>query len=250
MSKRVRVLMLKEWREALKSSKTIWIGTVALPALFLGFSVYLMLTLGDLNDADIENVRHLVGALFNLPLLYFMMFPMVIPISVAVSAIIGEKEQKSLEPLLATPLTTYELFLGKALASIVPAVGVTWMAFGLFGLFMKLLLPPQVVTLALGEFGTAWLLTIFLFTPLTSLLMAAASMMIATRVSDVRAAYQLSSFVMLPILLPAIFFATQQALTNVSFIVVLSGAILLFDLVLLSFAVKLFRREEILTRWR
>ncbi len=249
MSQRVRVLMLKEWREVLKSSKTIWIGTIALPALFLGFSVYLMLTLGDLHDTDMENLAHLVGALFNLPLLYFMMFPMVIPISVAVYAIIGEKEQKSLEPLLATPLTISELFLGKALASVIPAVGVTWAAFGLFGLFMKLLLPPPVVTRALGEFGTAWLLTILLFTPLTAVLMATASMIIATRVSDVRAAYQLSSFVMLPILLPAIFFATQQALTNVTLIAALCGAIFLFDVVLLSVAVKLFRREEILTRW-
>jgi ABC-2 type transport system permease protein len=242
--------MLKEWREVLKSSKTIWIGTIALPVLFLGFSVYLLLTLGDLNDTDSESLRHLVGALFNLPLLYFMMFPMVIPISVAVYAIIGEKEQKSLEPLLATPLTTYELFLGKALASVVPAVGVTWVAFGLFGLFVQLFLPPQTVVFALGEFGVAWLLAILLFTPLTSVLVATASMIIATRVSDVRAAYQLSSFVMLPILLPAIFFATQQALTNIAFIAVLCGAIFLFDLVLLGVAVKLFQREEVFIRWR
>ena len=58
--------------------------------------------------------------LINQFLLIFMMMPLIIPTSIAAYSIVGEKTTRSLEPLLATPLTNTELYIGKAVAATLP----------------------------------------------------------------------------------------------------------------------------------
>ena len=64
--------------------------------------------------------------LINEFLLLFMMMPLIIPITIAAYSIVGEKTTRSLEPLLATPITTAELLIGKGLAAAIPAIAATW----------------------------------------------------------------------------------------------------------------------------
>jgi ABC-type Na+ efflux pump permease subunit len=120
--KRTWVVMRKEWREAFRGGKTIWIGTIAIPLILLGASLFQLFSVSDLRAVSPEELPQVVGVLLLIPLLYFMMFPLVIPHQIAIYAIMSEKEQKSLEPLLATPLRTSELFLAKMLASVLPAL--------------------------------------------------------------------------------------------------------------------------------
>lgn len=248
--KRVRVLIIKEWREAFKGGKTFWIGTVALPLVLLGVSFFPFLRVGDLSRIPAEELSKMVGVLFVVPLLYFLMFPLVIPHSIAIYAITSEKEQKSLEPLLATPLRTAELFLAKTLASVLPAVGITWAAFGLFLVVIKALLPENVLVLAWQQFSLLWGMALGLFAPLAATFMTLAAMAIATRVSDMRTAQLLSSFAMLPVLMSAFFLIFQETLSRPELLGLLSVGLLVLDLGLLALNVKLFGREEILTRWR
>jgi hypothetical protein len=148
--KRVRVVIVKEWREAFKGGKTVWIGTVAIPFILLGISLFQLFQISDFRNIPPEKLPEVVGALFLIPLLYFLMFPLVIPHSIAIYAVMSEKEQKSLEPLLATPLRTGELFLAKMFASVLPAVGITWVAFGLFLVVVQALLPQKRLRACLG----------------------------------------------------------------------------------------------------
>ena len=46
--------------------------------------------------------------------------PAYIPLSIATFIIIGEKQARSLEPVLAAPIRTVELLAGKAIAALVP----------------------------------------------------------------------------------------------------------------------------------
>ena len=62
----------------------------------------------------------------------FLMVPMTVATVVGANAFAGEKERKTLEPLLYTPLTDAELFAGKALAAFLPAVVATWATFALY----------------------------------------------------------------------------------------------------------------------
>ncbi|MFN4218278.1 MAG: ABC transporter permease [Candidatus Bipolaricaulia bacterium] len=248
--KRIKTVIVKEWREAFKGGKTVWIGTVAIPLILLGISFLQLFHLSDLRNIPREELPQVVGTLFLVPLLYFLMFPLVIPHSIAIYAIMSEKEQKSLEPLLATPLRTSELFLAKTLASVIPALVITWVAFGLFVVIVQFLLPPLVLELAWQQFSAIWLLTLGVFAPLAATFMTLAAMAIATRVSDVRTAQLLSSFAMLPVLMSAFFLIFQETVSRPELLGLLSAGLFVLNIGLLMLNVKLFRREEILTRWR
>jgi hypothetical protein len=80
--------------------------------------------------------------------------------------------------------------------------------------------------------------------------MTLASMAIATRVSDLRTAQLFSSFAMLPVLLSLFFLVFRQMLGRPALLGGLCVALLVLDVGLLWVNVKLFHREEILTRWR
>lgn len=247
---RVWVVVLKEWREALKGGKILWVGTVALPLILLGVSVYMLLNLGDLSALDDENLRLVLHKLFSVFLLYFMLFPMIIPNAISVYAIMSEKEQKSLEPLLATPLQTWELFLAKVLSAVLPAVVITWATFGVFVILVSQMLSVEIWTIVWEDFGTAALVTLVLFAPLASVFVTMTSMAIATRTNDARSAQLLSSFVILPLALWALVSIHQNTLLQPANLAGLSLLVFGLDLILLKIAVKLFQREEILTRWR
>ena len=45
----------------------------------------------------------------------FLMMPLMVPVTIAAYSIVGEKVTHSLEPLLATPITTTQLLLGQGI---------------------------------------------------------------------------------------------------------------------------------------
>ena len=51
----------------------------------------------------------------------------------------GEKERKTIEALLATPISDSELLLGKILVSFIPAMLVTFMSFGVYALVVDVI---------------------------------------------------------------------------------------------------------------
>jgi ABC-type transport system involved in multi-copper enzyme maturation permease subunit len=62
----------------------------------------------------------------------FLLMPVFVPILISSQSVAGEKERRTLEPLLAAPVSASELLLGKSLASVVPAVAITWLSFAAF----------------------------------------------------------------------------------------------------------------------
>jgi len=236
---RISVLLIKEWRESLRN-KMVLFGVLFLPLFFVGFSVYMVVEGGGSEDPVAQIV------LFNTSLMYFLLLPAIIPLAIAVYSIVGEKEGATLEPLLATPISDSELFLGKALASVIPALAVNWISFGLFLGVTRLLagsVPLQTLT-------APWFASIFGLSPLLALFSVLVTMLVSSRASDARAAYQFSSFAILPGIIPLIVYSSRKTLVNLA-LVGLEGAVLLVASgILLYFAIRLFRREQILTRWK
>jgi ABC-2 type transport system permease protein len=62
----------------------------------------------------------------------FLIMPTLLTSIIAAYSIIGGKNGRTLETLLAKPIRTWELLVGKALASIIPGVGLTWLAGAVF----------------------------------------------------------------------------------------------------------------------
>ena len=89
-----------------------------------------------------------------------------IAISFATFSIVDEKLSGSLEALLATPVRTWELLLGKALSGAVPALVITWVCAGVFILGVVGLGWGQLVNLVLTSSWLVW------FTPLLTLILA------------------------------------------------------------------------------
>jgi len=236
---RLRVLLLKEWRESMRN-KMVLFGVIFLPLVMVGMSVF-MLTVGEGSDDPAAQI-----ALFNTSLLYFMVLPAVIPLAIAVYSIVGEKEQTTLEPLLATPLSDRELFLGKALASVLPAVLINWISFGLFLAATRILAGEFL----LQTLTAPWLASIFGLSPLLALFSVGVTMIVSSRASDARAAYQFSSLAILPGLIPLIIYSSIQTLVDLRLVVLEGGVLIVAGAVVLWIAIRLFKREQILTRWK
>ncbi|MBU1050392.1 ABC transporter permease [Candidatus Bipolaricaulota bacterium] len=235
---RLKILLVKEWRESMRN-KMVLFGVILLPVFLVGTSIF-MITAAQDGD-PIEQI-----ILFNTALMYFLLLPTIIPLAIAVYSIVGEKEQTTLEPLLATPISDTELFLGKAMASVIPALIVNWASFGVFLLLIRVLVgdvPLQLLT-------APWLASIFGLSPLLALFSVGVTMIVSSRASDARAAYQFSSFAILPGLVPLIIYSTQKTLVDMRLIALEALLLIIVDVGVLYFAIKLFRREQILTRWK
>jgi ABC-2 type transport system permease protein len=163
--------------------------------------------------------------------------------SVAAHAVIGEKQARSLEPLLAT----FELLGAKVLGALMPAVGLTLASFALYFFGILLTAEPGVYRILLTPRALA---IVFLLGPLAALAALQLAVCVSSRVNDARSAQQIGALIILP--LSALLVAQlmgQVQLTN-SAILVAAVLLSLLNAVLMRIGISLFDRESILTRWK
>lgn len=179
---------------------------------------------------------------------YFVIIAAVLPTIIASYSFVGEKLEKSLEPLLATPTTDGELLFGKSLAAFIPCVGATYI-----GALIFVITIDAWSTINLGVFlvpNVYWAIIMGVVTPLACVLSVEANVLISSRVNDIRAAQQLGAFVILPIILVMVFASTVQTFPLVTLALILSGGLALADVVMFYLSKATFQREEILTKWK
>jgi len=181
-------------------------------------------------------------------MMLFMLVPVAIPVTIAAYSIVGEKTTHSLEPLLATPISTTELLLGKSLAAVIPGVLATYGAFGIFALGSWIMLANKILLTALLDLR--WLIAIFIVGPLIAILAVAFALMVSSRVNDPRVAEQISMVVILPVL--AGFFGQVAGIfvLNAQLISIVAVVMLILDVIMLYLTTRVFQRELILTRWK
>jgi ABC-type Na+ efflux pump permease subunit len=170
-----------------------------------------------------------------------------LPTLLASYSLVGEKIEKSLEPLLATPITDSELLLGKGIAAFIPSVGAIYISSIVF-----MALSDLVTHNTLGySFFPNWTigLILLLLVPLSAILSIEWSVIVSSRASDPRAAQIQSLFIALPLL--AIYVATEVGAISLDTktLLIISAIILVADVVLFFLSTKTFQREEILTKW-
>jgi len=181
-------------------------------------------------------------------MLLFMLIPVAIPGTIAAYSIVGEKVTRSLEPLLATPITTEELLLGKCLAAVIPAILATYAAFGIFAAGTWILVANKMLLMALLD--TRWLIAIFIVGPLLALLAVSFSLMVSSRVNDPRVAEQISMIIILPVLGGFFGQVAGMFVLNKAIISVVAVVMLALDILMVYLATRVFQREQILTRWK
>ena len=262
MSK-VKTIILKEWAEVFKNRRVL-LTTAFLPLFFTALPLTILYVgqgaggVGAPADmpaqfagfcpAGVSGDECLQVFFVSQFMILFMMLPMIIPVNIAAYSIVGEKTGRSLEPLLATPITTAELLIGKNLAAAVPAMIATWLGFGIYALGAALLVRSPVAFAAL--FDATWLLGVFVVGPLLAVLSVNFSLMVSSRVNEPRVAEQISALVILPVM--ALFVGQVAGVLFISrgLILVLAVVLAVLDAGLVRLTVRLFQRETILTRWK
>ncbi|NOH10243.1 MAG: ABC transporter permease subunit [Chloroflexi bacterium] len=263
---KIITLIRKEWSEVFKN-RMVFFAVAFMPILFTAIPLVMLYSMRgatdigslgfNLNELPPEfarvcgNLTEVECGQFLLMLqfmLLFLMLPVIIPVTIASYSIVGEKTTRTLEPLLATPITTIELLAGKALGAVIPAVVATIASFLIFAVGTAFLAISPAVALSL--FTPMWLLGIFVVSPLLSIAGVSIAVMISSRVNDPRAAEQLSALVILPVVTLFIGQTLGLVQLNQTLMIYIAMALLIIDVALLYFATQLFQRETILTRWK
>jgi ABC-2 type transport system permease protein len=185
--------------------------------------------------------------LFHQFALLLLMVPVVSATALATHAVIGEKQSKALEPLLATPISTLELLAAKALTPFLFALALTWIAAALYVAGVFAFGEPGVWQTALGP------RTFILFAivgPLIELATLQVSVIVSSRANDPRSAQQLTSLLILPITVVFIAQLMGGFVLQASTLLLGATGLLLLNGLLLVVGVRVFHRETILTRWK
>ena len=185
--------------------------------------------------------------MFNLILMIFIVVPATLPTIIATYSIVGEKNNRSLEPLLATPTTDGELLAGKIFSSFIPSMGSTYLAFVLGVVLLDIVLIPRVGYPPLPSL--IWILAILLVAPTACLMSVLACVLVSSKVSDVRAAQQLGGFVVMPVVVLMLGVLSGLLLLSPFTVIVFAIIYIIIDLGLFYFARAVFNRESILTKW-
>lgn len=239
------------WIIAAKDLKVIMrkrtvIYTVVLLPLLLSLLFPLVVEVSGSKDGGIP-VTILPG-LLNSFAFFFVIIAAIIPTPIASYSIVGEKVEKSLEPLLATPTTDGEILLGKSIASFLPAIVATYAGAAIFMALIDSVTHSELGYLYFPNWGIGVIL--LLLAPLAALMSVELNVIASSRVSDVRAASQLGGVMFLPFM--GIYLAGEIGLISLdtSTLLIISAVLAAINLVLFRISTATFRREEILTKWK
>lgn len=177
----------------------------------------------------------------------FMLVPLFIPLSIAAQSVVGEKRDRTLEPLLATPLHTGELLLSKALAPLAPGVFATWGGYAAYAATGRAIVDSDRIDAVV--FGALPLVVVLLLGPLVSLVGTGLALIVSSRSTDPRAAEQASAVLVLPVM--GAFAAQLLGVVEISVPLLLTtaAALAVLCVVLMLIAARIFARSNILIRW-
>jgi uncharacterized membrane protein SpoIIM required for sporulation/ABC-type transport system involved in multi-copper enzyme maturation permease subunit len=167
-------------------------------------------------------------------------FPISFSLVIALETFVGEKERNSLEPLLATPLTDAQLYLGKTLAAVIPPLLAAYLGITVYliGLYFFKSWTPAPTLLAL----------ILLLTTAEGVVMVSGAVVLSSQTTSVRASNLLASFIIIPAALLIQVEAMIMFYANYSVLWWIALFLIVVDMILVRMGIHIFNREELLGR--
>jgi uncharacterized membrane protein SpoIIM required for sporulation/ABC-type transport system involved in multi-copper enzyme maturation permease subunit len=230
-------LMRRELRDTLRD----WRMITPIVILTLVFPVIMTVTARAAQSFVNRFGTPLIGErLIPFLLLIVGFFPISFSLVIALETFVGERERKSLEPLLATPLTDGQLYLGKMLASMFPALMAAYLGISVYllGLWVFRGWTPSL----------SLLLQVLALTTVEGVVMVSGAVVVSSQATSTRAANLLASFIIIPmaLLVQAESVIMFLAIYDVLWYIVL--ALIVVDVILIRMGLSLFNREELLGR--
>ena len=167
--------------------------------------------------------------------------------ALAAHAVVGEKQARTLEPLLATPVTTMELLVAKVLGAAIPTAAISAIGLTLYFGAVPIVVEPGVMRAMLG---TRTLVLVLLVGPMAALVSLQAAVVISSRVDDARTAQQFGVLIIVPLMAVLVAQFTDVLWLSVAALGLVALGLLGVWILLLLVSVAVFNRETILTRWR
>jgi len=264
-ARKIRIIVDKEFDEIMKNKLVL--STLLLMPLMFALVIPAAMLLPAILSPDqiggndtLQLTSHLPGAanmsgqeayivfMLSAILPFFMMMPAILPTIISSYSVVGEKKNRTLEPLLAAPIAVEDILAGKAISALAPALIGTWIAAAIFSIMVYLLTNNIVHRILVPDL--TWLIGLFVLGPLVAFLGVMVTIVISSRVNDPRTAQQVSVILIVPIM--AIFIGQMMGLFLIDETVILAICVVMLaaDIVVVKIGSELFDREEILTRWR
>ncbi|MBL8165155.1 MAG: ABC transporter permease subunit [Anaerolineae bacterium] len=176
----------------------------------------------------------------------FLILPMMTSSILAADSFAGEKDRKTLEALIYTPLTDAEIFIAKLLSSFVPALLVSLLGGLAYGLVVNTVAAPIMGRIFFPNL--TWVALIFWVAPAAAALGLGAVVLVSSRVNSAQEANQLSGLIVVPLVLLVIgqlggvVYLSAGVVFSIGFVFWLLGAALLW------YGARTFKRGELLAR--
>ncbi len=231
--RRVRAIVIKELRE-FRHNRSIVVTMAVIPLVFAVSPLVQLIALSASAAAALQRGH---------PMAYLLGIPAMVPVFVAAYAVVGERQQGTLEPVLTTPIRREELLLGKAVAALLPSLVIAYAVYGLFLLAVELLARPAVAAAAIQGPD---LIAQLVFTPLLAAWSIWVGIAISTRASEVRVAQQLGMLASLPSIAVAVLIAYDIIHATLGLALGLGWALLVLDVLGWRITSRLFERERLI----
>ncbi|MCM3204512.1 ABC transporter permease subunit [Paenibacillus illinoisensis] len=161
----------------------------------------------------------------------FLIIPVMASSILTANSFAGEKERKTLEGLLFTPISMDTLFKGKVLAALIPSILLSWITFLIYGIIANILMYPMFGALMFPNWN--WIILVLWVVPSCSLMVILLNVLISAKVRGFQEAYQLGGLIVLPLLALIAGQASGMLLISPVLLLLIGAALLLISLVLL-----------------
>ncbi len=261
----MRALLAKEFIDLSRNRMALVpVAIVTVLSLLLPFGIAVAVpaltgqSLGE--DADLVRVSTAAAAtdalsddgrvqlfLFEQFLLMFLLTPITGAMALAAHSVVGEKQSRALEPLLASPISTFDLLAAKLFGALVPTLAISFAGLAVYAGGIVLFAEPGVAA-AMASART--LLLVVLVAPAAALVSLQAAVLISSRVNDPRTAQQFGVLIIVPLAAVLVAEFTGTLWLSATMLAGLGIVLLAVWGLLLLASIVLFDRESILTRWR
>jgi ABC-type Na+ efflux pump permease subunit len=233
--RRAQAIFRKELREY-RRNRSLVVGMAIIPLVFV---IQPLVSVLETSASAQLGQRH--------ELLYMLGIPALVPATLAAYAVVGERQQGTLEPVLSTPIRREELLLAKALAVLIPSIAIAYVVYAVFLAGVELFARPGVAPELIR--GPDVLVQV-LFTPLIAAWSIWICIAISTRANDIRVAQQLGVLASLPSIAVTTLIALNVIHASVGLAVVLGAALLIANRLGWRIVSAMFDRERLVTGTR
>lgn len=176
----------------------------------------------------------------------FLIMPLMVSSVFAADSFAGEKERKTLEALLYTPTTDRELFIAKLAGAWITAVSVALLSFVVYAVMVNAAAWQSIGYIFFPNW--MWIALVLWVTPAVAGLGLVVMVFVSVRAQGFQDAYQTGGLVVLPVIALMIGQISGVMYFSLGVVMLVGLIIWIIDAVLLWFASKGFRRDELMTR--